>query len=138
MSTTRRQDSDSYQRSSAVARELRETVADQLHDLIIERDSLGSHREFVEGVQLVGGVLRELAQARGQQKQARELGLPLAPSVARERAAIDTLRQVVMSASAAGAAWCTAMDVDAQRASLEVEQTLNGRRRRRADEGENI
>lgn len=131
--TSRRQDPDAYQRSSAVARDLRETVADQLHDLVVEHESLGSQGEFAESVQRVAQVLQNLRQAQGQQKQARELGLPLAPAIAKERAALSTLRQVVMSTAAAAAAWVTSMDFDAYRHALENEPP-NGRRRRRPDE----
>lgn len=116
MSATRRVDNEGYQRAATVARELREDVADQLHDLVVEREAMGSHGELIERVQHLGGVARQLQQARGRQEQAREMGLALAPSIEQEKEAWRLLRAAVMALGAACGAYATAMDFEDRRA----------------------
>lgn len=104
---------------AAAARETRERVADQLHDLVLERSGVGSPGEFTAAVQHVGHVGRRLTEARGRQQQARELGLPLAPAVREEAEALELLRAAVARAGEAAGSWVVAMDLEAQRPVLE-------------------
>lgn len=133
MTVVRRSDSDAYQHASAVAREMRTVVATQLHDLVIESERMGSRGELAQQIQNVAGVDRQLAQAIGRQVQAREMGLPLAPSVEAEREARGLLRSAVMALGASCATWAAAMDFEVAKAH---DAALNGMRPREDDGGE--
>lgn len=134
MSATRRADSEEYARAAAAAREIRETSADQLHDLVVERDTMASYTEFVRAVQQIGHIGRQLGESRARQLQAREMGLPLTPSVRQEREALTLLRHSVMSAGAICGLWCAAMDVEEQKRRELEGPARNGRRRKQSDE----
>lgn len=136
MATARKVDSEEYTRSQTVAREIRENVADQLHDLVIERDDFGSYDELAEKVRAVAGVGQRIREAKGRQKQAAELGLPLQPGVDAEREALEALRAAVMNLGAACGAWVTHLDFEKVRPDLEAQARI-GRRRQSEDE-ENI
>lgn len=129
MSAARPQETEEYQRAAAMAQEVRERVADQLHDLVIESGSLGSKGELAQAVERIGGALRQVNEARGRQQQARELGLPLGPHVTAEREALTLLRQSVMSCGAACGLWSAQMDLEHKRAELAQPIQRNGRRR---------
>lgn len=129
MSAARPQDTEEYQRAAAMAQEVRERVADQLHDLVIESGSLGSKDELAKAVERIGGAMRQVREAQGRQKQAREMGLPLGPHVTAEREARTLLRQSVMSCGAACGLWSAQMDFEQKRAELAHPVPRNGRRR---------
>lgn len=119
----------------AAAREIRETVADQLHDLVIERDSFGSGEELTAGVRRMGEIARQVAEARGRQAQAREMGLPVSGAVTQERDALRMMRSAVVSLGASCGAYAAALDFDERRSELEAAAV---RTRRRNGDDENI
>jgi hypothetical protein len=119
VSATRKKTDDPYGEVSALVRELRERVGDQLHDLVIEREQLGSQTELVRSIQHVGAVSKQVAQARGRQKQAQDMGLPVTPAVEEEREALSGLRQAVMSLGASCGAWVVQMDFEERRSRIE-------------------
>lgn len=121
----------------AAVREIRETVGDQLHDLVIERQSLGSHEELVEAVRHIGRIGQQLSQARGREIQAREMGLAVSRSLSEQADALALLRSAVMSLGATCGAWVVKLDFDARRSALEA-MAANGRGRRRQSEEERI
>lgn len=108
---------DPYPHATALASELREDVADQLHDLVLEREEFGSEKEVVEKIHELGQLARRIAQARGQQRQALEMGLPRAPAVKREREARDLLRAAVLGLGASCGSWAVALDFEAREAA---------------------
>lgn len=112
-STAGKVDGEAYARQQAVARDVRETVADQLHDLIVERQGVGSPGEVSERVNKIGEIARAIGEARGRQKQAREMGLAVAVHVRAEREGLSSLRQAVASLGEACGSWCVALDIDA-------------------------
>lgn len=109
-------DSDAYQQATALAREIREIVAGQLRELVVEGDQMGSRGELATRVQHVVTIEQQRAQAVGRQQQAREMGLPLAPSVEAEREALELLRDAVMGVAVAAGGWVAAMDFEQRRA----------------------
>lgn len=134
VSAARPQDTEEYLHAAAVAQDVRERVADQLHDLVIEAGALGSDGELARAVNRIGQAKRQLNEARGRQQQAREMGLPVAPHVTAEREALTLLRQSVMSCGAACGLWCAAMDFEHKRAELARPISRNGRRRQRDED----
>jgi hypothetical protein len=114
---------DPYQERSALIRELREQVADQLHDLVVEREPLGSDTEVVRAIRHVSVTARHVTEAIGRQKQATEMGLPVTPAVRAEREARDTLRHAVMSLGEACGAWVVQMDFEERRPRVESAPT---------------
>lgn len=134
MSATTRRADDEQHAGAVTARAIRETVADQLHDLVIERDSMGSDVEFIKLVRQVGHTGRLISEARGRQLQARTMGLPLAPAVREEREALELLRATVMSCGAACGLWAAGMDLEASKLRELEQPPRNGRRRKPADE----
>jgi hypothetical protein len=114
---------DPYQERSALIRHLREVVADQLHDLVVERETLGSDTELVRAVRHMSATAQHVIEARGRQKQAVEMGLPVTPAVAAEREALDALRQAVMSLGEACGAYVVKMDFEVRRPRLESAPT---------------
>lgn len=124
--SARRLEAENYREAERLIGTIREEVADQLHDLVVERAGVSSYDEFAESVRQVGRVAQQLAQARGRKKQAREMGLPLAKPTSDEREALDLLRQSIMSAAATGAGWVVAFDFEARQHELMPERA-NGR-----------
>jgi hypothetical protein len=112
-----------YQERTALIRELREQVADQLHDLVVERERVGSDAEVVRAIRHVSATAGHVQEARGRQKQAVEMGLPVTPAVAQEREARDTLRHAVMSLGEACGAWVVQMDFEVRRPRIESAPT---------------
>lgn len=126
-------DHEEYAQAQAVAREIRETVGDQVHDLVVEREGLGTYEELINRVRHVGTVGQQLGHVRGQQRQHAEMGLAVQPLVVAERETLELLRSAAMGLAAAAASWVVALDVDARRAELAAAQQ-NGRRRRQRPE----
>lgn len=124
MSAPRRADTEEYIAASALAREVRQTVAEQLRELVIESDRMAGRGEVAARVQRVVDVERQIEQARGRQEQARLMGMPVAVHVAAEREWRGLLRDALMSASVACGAWVAAMDYQERRSAVEV--TANG------------
>jgi hypothetical protein len=120
VSATRRTDSEEFGRLQAAAREIRETVADQLHDLVIERDSFANDDEVTAGVRQIGEIAKLLREARGRQAQAREMGLPVSGAVSQEQDALRMLRSAVVSLGASCGAFAARLDFESRRAELEA------------------
>lgn len=116
-------DSEEYQHATALARAVRAKVAGQLRDLLVEADRMGSRGDVAARITALVEVELQLRQAQGRQMQARELGLPLAPSVQAEREALTLLRSSAMSLAAACGGWAAAIDYAHEAAQ---DPTLNG------------
>lgn len=112
-------DGEPYAEAQVLLRQIRERVADDVHDLIVERQEVGSQGEMVEQVRQVGRVAQRIVQARGRQMQAREMGLPLAAAVRDEREGMEVLRSTVMTLAGVCAAWVIEMDFEARRGEIE-------------------
>lgn len=130
MAATRRQDIEEYVQAMALAREVRAEAAEQLRDLIIDSDRMGSRGEVAERIQLLVNVERRLSQAQGQEVQARDLGMPTAPSVEAQRELRSLRRETVMGLALAAAGWAAAMDLEQRRVPA------RSTRERGADDGE--
>lgn len=98
--------------AEARLREVREAVADQLHDLVIERTGIGSKDELGRRVQLVVEARRRVLEAQGRQAQAQTFGNPVAPHMKAEREALELLRQTVMSLAEACGSYVVALDFE--------------------------
>lgn len=103
-----------------VARELREAAADQLHDLVVEREGLGSIDEIGRRVQNLVVARRRLWEARGRQGQAEAFGNPVAPHVKAEREALEMLRQSLMSLGEACGSAVVGLDFERVRPRIEA------------------
>lgn len=130
MAATRRQDIEEYVQAMALAREVRAEAAEQLRDLIIDSDRMGSRGEVAERIQLLVNVERRLSQAQGQEVQARDLGMPTAPSVEAQRELRSLRRETVMGLALAAAGWAAAMDLEQRQVPA------RSTRERGADDGE--
>lgn len=116
-STARKVDSEAYAHAQEVLREVRELVADQLHDLIVERQGVGSQSEVTERVQQIGRIAKKIREAQGRQIQAADLGAPIGPHRRAEMDGWALLRQTVASLAEACGSWCVALDIEARKAS---------------------
>lgn len=110
MSVTRKPESDLYQYSTGVAREVRGLVGEQMRELLVEGDRMGSRSEVAEKIEQLVFVGRRVAEARGRQLQARELGMPVSVHVEAEREALELLRASAMAVGVACGAWVAALD----------------------------
>lgn len=117
------------------AREIREIVADQVHDLVIEREDFATYREVVQKVKQLGTIGRQMTEAHGRQEQAEEMGLSTAKAVRDERELRMLLRQSAMSLAASVASWVAGMDFELSKHQLD---RVAPRRRRRGDEDDDI
>lgn len=135
MPAPRRGDTEGYTRASALAREVRANVAEQVAALVLEGDQAGSGEMLRMRVEQVVQVRGDIHRARGRQAQNEALGLPLAPAVRDEREAIEALRSAVMMVSVAAAAWVAAMDFESRRSELTI---TNGQARRKVPDEDSI
>lgn len=97
-------------------RHARERVGDELHDVVVERESLGSQEEMIAAVRHVGVVSNRVVQARGRQQQATEMGMPVSQAVADEFEALGALREALVSLAGSCGAWVVQMDFEMVRA----------------------
>lgn len=108
----RRLDSEEYTAATAVAREVRGVVAEQLAELVRSGDRMGSHTELHDRIAHVNFVLRRISEASGRHAQAREMGLPLAPAVRDLHEFRELLRDAVMQVGVSSATWVASMDYE--------------------------
>lgn len=92
---------DAHQEAQALAREIRACVADQFHDLVVEREGLGSLDEVLNRVRSILDAHKQMLEALGRQRQADEHGLPKAKHVQAEREARELLRATLLSCAEA-------------------------------------
>lgn len=92
------------------ARRTRAGVAEQVRDLIVEGDRMGGRGEMALRLQRVIEAEGRIEQARGQQKQAEEMGTPVQPHRDAEKEGRSALRSAVMGLSVAAASWVAALD----------------------------
>lgn len=125
MAGRRAPESEEYVERAAAERAIRILVANQARDLIASGDRLGSRGEFSTRLGLIVRAENQIAEAMGRNAQAREMGLPLTPSVTDEIEARELLRQAVMECAAAAAGWVVAMDFE-NRATVLRAAAVNG------------
>jgi hypothetical protein len=106
---------DPYIERSVLIGSLREAVADQLHDLVVERETLGSQSEVVRMIRELTAAAQRVLEARGRQHQAEEMDLPVTPWVQAEREALGVLRHAALSLGGACGAWVVQMDFKQRR-----------------------
>lgn len=137
MAATRRTDTEEYKAATALAREIRETVAEQIAALIRDADQTGSGEKVQQRIERIVEIRREILEARARYERNREMGLPLRDALADEREGLMNLRSAVAMLSATAAEWCAAMDFAGRRRELELTRPRNGGGRRR-DETDDI
>lgn len=131
MTVARTAESELYVHATKVAAELRAVVAEQLHAIVLEGTMAGSRGEMTARLQSVLAIERQIAEARGRQQQAREVGSPVQAHVMAELEGREMLRSAVMALGAACGSWVMAMDYEERR---KVDGRLNGTTRAREKE----
>lgn len=113
----RRIDSEQYVAATAVAREVRAVVAEQLAANVRDGDRMGSLEEVGGRIERVNFCLRQVREAEGRQKQkqARVMGLPMARPVADEQEFRELLREAVLELGVSCGSAVAAMDYEKAR-----------------------
>lgn len=101
---------EEYATATEAARRTREGVAEQLRELVVEGDRMGSRGELTVRLQRLLEAERRIAEAKGRQQQAAENGSPVELHREAEREARGALRSAVMNLGVACGAWVAAMD----------------------------
>lgn len=124
MAGKRAPENEEYVTLTHMATTMRGVVAQQVRDLVRDRDRVGSRGELAMRIEQVIGAERQIAEALGRQQQAQVEGMALAPHVEAEEEARVLLRQAAMELSVAAASWAVAMDFAARERRVPV--LMNG------------
>lgn len=109
---TRRVDKEEYVAATAVAREMRGVVAEQLAELVREGDRMGNGTEVSGRIERVNFCLRRVAEAKGRQSRNRVMGMPVSSAVRDEAEFRELLRDAVMQLGVSCGSWVAAMDYE--------------------------
>lgn len=112
MAAARRVQTEEYLAADEAARGVRAVVAEQLQALVVEADRMSSRGEFAQAVERIVAAERMIASARARQRQAYQLGMPVASHVRAEREGESLLRDAVMQCAVTCGGWAAAMDFE--------------------------